>query len=98
MTTEILSEYLAETDFAADVNVCQRTVARHRRRPNGIPIFEVGRQSLHSPSRCKAIFRNSHASSEPCGGRQHDLAVYGYFCRSLRQQSYAAQPALSPQR
>jgi hypothetical protein len=50
MTTDILADYQPEADFAADAKVSQRTVARHRREPNGIPFMEWGgRIWIHVP-------------------------------------------------
>jgi hypothetical protein len=50
MQTNILADYQPEADFAAEVNVSQRTVARHRHRPNGIPFMERGgRIWIHVP-------------------------------------------------
>jgi hypothetical protein len=46
----ILDEYAAEAEFAEEHKLSQRTVARYRKRPNGLPWVEFGgRIFIHIP-------------------------------------------------
>jgi hypothetical protein len=50
-TPSILDDYVAEAEFAEAHNLSQRTVARYRKQPNGLPFVEFGgRIFIHIPS------------------------------------------------
>jgi hypothetical protein len=48
--SDLLKDYQPEAEFAEEVHVSQRTVARHRNKPNGLPYMEwAGRIWIHVP-------------------------------------------------
>jgi hypothetical protein len=49
--SNFLDDYQLEAEFAVEIDVCQRTVARYRGEPNGLPFVELGgRIYIHIPS------------------------------------------------
>jgi hypothetical protein len=62
VTEHPLDDYQPEADFARDVNVSQRTIARHRNKPNGIPYMEwAGRIWIHVPGAKKYFASLTHS-------------------------------------
>lgn len=49
-TSPILSEYMTEDEFAAEINKSPRTTARWRRLREGPPVTRVGRRVLYRRS------------------------------------------------
>jgi len=49
-SSSFLSDYIPETDFARDLSVSQRTIARYRKEPDGLPFAVIGgRIHIHVP-------------------------------------------------
>jgi hypothetical protein len=50
-SSNILEDYATEAEFAEAHKLSQRTVARYRKQPNGLPFVEFGgRIFIHIPS------------------------------------------------
>ena len=66
----ILGDCLTEAEFAAVEGIAKRTVARHRKEPNGLPFFRwAGKVWIHPPTAREWIMRRMLHPNPTRGGR-----------------------------
>jgi hypothetical protein len=70
----ILEDYVAEAEFAEAHRLSQRTVARYRKQPDGLPFVEFGgRIFIHIPS-AKTWLNDRLRQLNPTNNRRERVA------------------------